>query len=166
MELTNGNFWKLLGTIKKLKDKGNKCLVCGSTEDIVAHHIKKADPNSKQYYSEDNLVLLCDYHHRLYHRQYPDVNPKTFNEFLIKNHSKKPVNKNKRGVIMDFTLDKELKMSKLKKIIKLVTKHNKKLVKVSVNGKLYDISKVIVSDKYATFELRDFGLINTAGDLE
>lgn len=65
---------------------------------------------------------------------------------------------------MDFTLDKELKISKFKRIIKLVTKHNKKMVKISVNGKFYDISKVIVSDKYATFELRDFALIKRAGD--
>lgn len=65
---------------------------------------------------------------------------------------------------MNFTLDKELKISKLKKIMKLLNKTNSKLVKVSVNGKLYDISKVTVIDKYATFELKDFSLIKKAGE--
>lgn len=159
--MTHQNFWKLLGTVKKLKEKDNRCFVCGSTENIVAHHIRKVEQDCEEYYSENNLVLLCDYHHHLYHRQYPNVNPKTFAEFLKKNHSKKPKN---RGVKMNFTLDKELKISKLKKIMKLLNKTNSKLVKVSVNGKLYDISKVTVIDKYATFELKDFSLIKKAGE--
>ena len=37
---------------------------------------------------------------------------------------------------MNFRLDKELKISKLKKIIKLLNKTQNKVVKISVNGKL------------------------------
>lgn len=74
----NPNYWKLQGTIKDLKEKDNKCFVCGSKKDIVPHHLKKVNQTSNQYYSEDNLVLLCDYHHHKYHQQYSDVNLKLF----------------------------------------------------------------------------------------
>lgn len=158
--MANENYWKLQGTIRKLKKKDNKCFVCGSTEKIVPHHLKQVKQESEEYYSENNIVLLCDYHHHLYHRQYSDVNPKTFSEFLRKNHLKKP-----KGGKMNFTLDKELKISKLKKIIKLLNKTNKKVVKISINGELYDISKIIDNGECTIFELCDFSFIEKEGDL-
>lgn len=158
----NPNYWKLKGTIKKLKDKEKKCFVCGSTENIVPHHLKKVNQASDEYYSEDNLVLLCDEHHHQYHQQYLDINPKTFCEFLRKNHLKKPKN---RGKTMNFKLEKELKNSKLRKIIKLLNKTNKKIVKISVNGKLYDISRIKDLEKYIVFELDDVEIIKKEGEL-
>lgn len=155
----NPNYWKLQRTIKKLKEKDNRCFVCGSKEKIVPHHLKKVKQTSEEYYSENNIVLLCDVHHRQYHRQYSNVNPKTFSEFLRKNHS----NKTKRQK-MNFRLDAELKISKLKKIIKLLNKTQNKVVKISVNGKLYDFSKIIENEDYAIFEPGDFKLINNAGE--
>lgn len=65
---------------------------------------------------------------------------------------------------MNFRLDKELKISKLKKIIKLLNKTQNKVVKISVNGKLQDFSKIIENDDYAVFEPGDFKLINKAGE--
>lgn len=65
---------------------------------------------------------------------------------------------------MNFRLDNELKISELKQIIKLLNKTQKKVVKISVNGKLYDISKIIDQKNYAVFELGDFKLIKKAGD--
>ena len=65
---------------------------------------------------------------------------------------------------MNFRLDKELKISKLKKIIKLLNKTQNKVVKISVNGKLYDFSKIIENDDYAVFEPGDFKLIIKAGE--
>ena len=159
----NPNYWKFLGTVKKLKEKENKCFVCGSTENIVPHHIKKVNQSSDDYYNENNIVLLCDEHHHQYHQQNPHVNPKTFSEFLKKNHLKK--SNNKKGGKMNFKLDNELKISKLKKIIKLLNKTQKKVVKISVNGKLYDISKISDKEKYVIFELGDFELNKKAGDV-
>ena len=65
---------------------------------------------------------------------------------------------------MNFRLDAELKISKLKKIIKLLNKTQNKVVKISVNGKLYDFSKIIENEDYAIFEPGDFKLINNAGE--
>lgn len=148
----NPNYWKLQGTIKKLKQKDNRCFVCGTSKNIVPHHLKKVDNASEEYYSEDNLVLLCDEHHHQYHNKYSTVNPKTFSEFVRKNHSKKP----KRGAKVNFILNDELKISKMKRIIKLLNKTQNKVVKISVNGKLYDISKISDRGDYAVFELGDF----------
>lgn len=38
--------------------------------------------SSDDYYNENNLILLCDYHHRQYHQKYPRVNGKTFCEYM------------------------------------------------------------------------------------
>lgn len=59
----NPNYWKFLGTVRKLKEKENNCFVCGSTKNIVPHHIKQVKQTSDEYYSENNIVLLCDEHH-------------------------------------------------------------------------------------------------------
>ena len=151
----NSNYWKLQGTIRKLKEKDNSCFVCGSTINIVPHHLKQVNKSSNEYYDENNIVLLCNDHHYQYHRQYPDVSPKTFTEFLKKNHMKKPTLKRGRD-LMNFTLDKELKISKLKRILKLITKTQTKVVKISVNGELFDISRVIDLEDVAIFELDKF----------
>lgn len=37
----NPNYWKLMGTVKKLKEKDNLCFVCGSKKDIVPHYLKR-----------------------------------------------------------------------------------------------------------------------------
>ena len=161
--MSQENYWKFQGTIKKLKQKDNRCFVCGTTKNIVPHHIRRVNQTSDDYYNESNIVLLCDDHHHQYHRQYPEVNAKTFGEFVKKNHNKKPTIK-RRGELMNFTLDKELKISKLKRIIKLLNKTQTKVVKISVNGKLYDISRISDKDNYAVFELGDFELIKKAGD--
>lgn len=154
--MTHENYWKLQGTIKKLRKKSNKCFICGSTEEIVPHHIRQVKQETDDYFDENNLVLLCDYHHRRYHRQYHNVNAKTFCEFLRENILN-PIKINKsQGDDVNFRLDKELKISKLKRIIKLLNKTRTKVVKISVNGKLYDISKVIEDNGTIIFELGEF----------
>lgn len=120
---------------QKLKEKENRCFVCGSTENIGPHHIKQVKQTHKDYYNEDNIVLLCDYHHHKYHKQYPHVNLKTFCEFFrdnfvlkIKENEANKVNK-KRRLNMDIDLNKPLKISKLTKFMKLVNKPAKKQLK-------------------------------------
>lgn len=94
----NPNYWKFKGTVKKLKEKENKCFVCGSAKDIVPHHIKKVKQTSDEYYNENNIVLLCDKHHHQYHNEYSNINSKTFSEFVKKNHSKNQKRKVKRWI--------------------------------------------------------------------
>ena len=158
----NPNYWKLQGTIKKLKEKENKCFICGSTENIVPHHIKQVKQTHNDYYSEDNLVLLCDYHHHKYHKKYSNVNLKTFCEFFRDNFVLKikenEVNKvkKKRKLNMDLDLNKPLKISKLKKIMKLVNKPAKKTVQISVDHKLYEIRNVRDQEDRTILEIRGF----------
>ena len=110
-------------------------------------------------YSEDNIVLLCDYHHK-YHKQYPEVNLKTFCEFLrdnfvlkIKESEINKVNK-KRRLKMDINLNKSLKISKLTKFFKVVNKNAKKTVKISVDDKLYGIRNVRDQEDLTILEIR------------
>ncbi|MBE6496379.1 MAG: HNH endonuclease [Methanobrevibacter thaueri] len=158
----NPNYWKLLGIVKKLKEKDNKCFVCGSKEKIVPHHLKKVKQTSDEYYSENNLILLCDKHHHQYHQQYSNVNPKTFCEFLRDNFVLKikesEINKvkKKRRLKMDIDLNNPLKISKLTKFIKLVNKTAKKTVKISVGDKLYGIRNVRDQEGCTILEIRGY----------
>ena len=158
----NPNYWRLQGTIKKLKEKENGCFICGSTKNIVPHHIKHVKNTHRDYYSENNLVLLCDYHHHKYHNEYPEVNLKTFCEFLrdnfvfkIKENEVNKVNK-KRRLKMDIDLNKPLKISKLTNFMKLFNKPAKKIVKISVDDNLYGIRNVRDQEGYTILEIRGF----------
>ena len=139
--MAHENFWKLLGTVQNLREKENKCFVCGSKESIVPHHIKRVKQESAEYYSEDNLLLLCDDCHHLYHQMYPKVNSKTFCDFMRKNLRNQITKKKKYRT--SFNINKELKISKLKRIFKSVHKTQYTLVKISVNGELHDISRIL-----------------------
>lgn len=158
----NPNYWKFKGTINKLKEKENRCFVCGSDKNVVPHHIKRVKNTHNDYYSEDNLVLLCDYHHHKYHKQYPNVNLKTFCEFFRDNFVLKinesdvdKVNK-KRRLNMDIDLNKPLKISKLTKFMKLVNKPAKKTVKISVDDKLYGIQNIRDQEGSTIFEIMGY----------
>lgn len=111
----NPNYWKFQGTIKKLKEKDNRCFVCGSTENIVPHHLKRVKRTSNDYYNENNLILLCDYHHRDYHQKYPQVNGKTFSEYM------------KNCLIKKYNNYDKIEFNKLKKENKTIKKINRKL---------------------------------------
>ena len=158
----NPNYWKFKGTIKKLEEKENNCFICGSEKNIVPHHIKKVKQSHADYYSEDNLVLLCDYHHHKYHKEYPNVNLKTFCEFFRENFMLKikeseldNVNK-KRRLNMDIDLSKPLKISKLIRFIKLVNKTPKKTVRISIDETLYGIRNVRAQQDYTILGIRDY----------
>lgn len=158
----NPNYWKFKGTIKKLKEKENRCFVCGSTKNIVPHHIKRVKNTHSDYYSEDNIVLLCDYHHHKYHNEYHKVNLKTFCEFFrdnfvfkIKESEINKVNK-KRRLKMDIDLNKPLKISKLVGFMKLINKTPKKTVKISVDNKLYGIRNVRDQEDITILEIRGY----------
>lgn len=158
----NPNYWKFKGTIKKLKEKENKCFICGSDKNIVPHHLKRVKNTHSDYYSEDNLVLLCNYHHHKYHKQYPNVNLKTFCEFFRDNFVLKikesEVNKviKKRRLNIDIYLNKPLKISKLTSFMKLVNKPVKKTVKVSIGNKLYGIRNIRDQEGNTILEIRGY----------
>ena len=55
---------------------------------------------------------------------------------------------------MIIDLDEELRLSKFRKIIKLIAKSGK-IIKVSINGRYYDISQVIDKRDMTVFEVGD-----------
>lgn len=160
--MVNENYWKLQGTIKKLKEKENKCFICGSTKNIVPHHIKHVKNTHSDYYSENNLVLLCNYHHNKYHNEYSEINLKTFCEFFRDNFvlkiKEKDVNKinKKRRLNMDIDLNDPLKISEVIRFMKLINKTPKKTVKISVGDKLYGIRNVRNQEGLTILEIRGY----------
>lgn len=68
--------------------------------------------SSDDYYNENNLILLCDYHHRQYHQKYPRVNGKTFCEYM------------KNCIIKKYNNYDEIEFNKLKKENKIIKKIN------------------------------------------
>ena len=54
---------------KCLREKGHECDVCGATGDLEVHHIDGDRSNN----SLENLVPLCEEHHRAVHRGDDDV---------------------------------------------------------------------------------------------
>lgn len=168
----NPNYWTLLGTIKKLKEKENKCFICGSTENIVPHHLRQVKQTTDEYYDEDNLVLLCDRHHHEYHQQYSKVNLKTFCEFfrgnyIIRTKESEMSNIKKRmGVSMDIDLNMPLKVSKFNKFMKIINKNAKKTVKVSIDDELYGIRNFRDQNDKNILEIRGFKEGYVAPDYE
>ncbi len=158
----NSNYWKFLGTINKLKEKENKCFICGSNENIVPHHIKQVKQSSDDYFNENNIVLLCDKHHHHYHKKYAHVNQKTFCEFFrdnfvlqIKESEVNIVNK-KRRLNMDIDLNKPLKISKLTQLLKLVNTTAKKTVQISLDNGLYGIQNIRDQEGSNILEIRGY----------
>ncbi len=109
------NYWKFKRTIKELKEKNNRCFICGSSENIVPHHLKKVKQTSDDYYNKNNIILLCDDHHREYHHKYPQVNSKTFCEYM------------RNWLIKEYNNYDEIEFNKLKKENKAIKKVNNKL---------------------------------------
>ncbi len=79
-------YWKLRGLVRELLESESECLVCGSRNDLEAHHVIKCANHEYLYVERDNLVCLCHKCHSRYHQQNPDsVNIKTLVEFAKKN---------------------------------------------------------------------------------
>lgn len=108
--MAHENYWKFKGTVKKLRDNENQCFICKSTENIVPHHIKSTKQNKDGYFNENNIILLCDYHHRDYHQKYPQVNAKTFCEYM------------RNFLIKKYDNYDETKLNKLEKENKMIKK--------------------------------------------
>lgn len=158
----NPNTWKFNGTVKKLKEKDNKCFICGSEKNIVPHHLRSVKKSSEEYYNENNIVLLCDFHHHKYHQQYSQVNLKTFCEFLRNNfeihinESKLSKIRRKRKVHMTIDFNQPLTPKRLKKIMKVLNKEYNKSVKVSVGCGVYKIKNIRDCNGSTILEIRGF----------
>lgn len=87
-------YYDFCGTVKKLKQE---CFICGTTENIEPHHIRRAKQRQEIYADEKNIVMLCRTHHKRYHNKYSNanVNPKTFAEYVKRQILKEVNEKNK-----------------------------------------------------------------------
>lgn len=59
---------------------GNKCALCGSTEDLHAHHIVAWKVCEENRYNVNNGILLCKKHHDLAHKNPCIFKPRKGNE--------------------------------------------------------------------------------------
>jgi hypothetical protein len=55
----------------KVKDRcGNRCVVCGSSRSLRAHHLMSWADNIEHRFDLDNGVAVCRRHHDKFHNQY------------------------------------------------------------------------------------------------
>lgn len=104
---TNGGkyYWKLQDWVNKLFMIYNKCLICGSKENLEPHHVIQVKPYDKLYSDTNNGVILCKSCHKKYHEQYGgNINAGTLLKFGLRNV------KGKNGLSI-AQLNKELKQS-------------------------------------------------------
>jgi hypothetical protein len=58
---------------------GKKCLVCGETKIVAAHHVNKNHSDSRP----ENLVPLCPTHHQYVHSRYAEEVQPIIDKYLI-----------------------------------------------------------------------------------
>lgn len=63
----------------------NRCFVCGSTQQLQVHHIYGVKDYGFLFSDISNGITLCEKCHCKYHQLYPEVNPYTWSQFLLKN---------------------------------------------------------------------------------
>jgi 5-methylcytosine-specific restriction endonuclease McrA len=77
---------KLRKWAKRVKDRDKKCLVCGSTENLTAHHLLNKSHHPSVAYITEMGVCLCENCHNKFHNEYKNnCNPENFKKFLILN---------------------------------------------------------------------------------
>ena len=74
--------WKIKSWGRELLEEEHECVVCGSTKNLVPHHIAKIDRYNPYYVDTDNGVVMCDTCHKKYHREYSEINAKTLINFI------------------------------------------------------------------------------------
>lgn len=77
-------YWKLQSWARDLLEEHKKCVIYGSDEKLEPHHVIKCKNTDPLYFSPDNGVVICHNCHKMYHRKYTDINPRTFVEFSQK----------------------------------------------------------------------------------
>lgn len=66
------------------KAYNSKCDICGSSEELTAHHLYAKSFFQNLKYNIDNGVCLCQSCHTSFHQEYPDtatISPKKYLEF-------------------------------------------------------------------------------------
>ena len=84
-------YYDFLEQVEILREEDNTCFICGCDEDVKPHHIRRVKESDKMYASKSNIVLLCKYHHNLFHKSYGSgkgVNRENFNNFVKNEHLK------------------------------------------------------------------------------
>lgn len=75
--------WELQDWVNKLyQEYPNKCVICGSKQNLEPHHLLQVKPYEELYNSVSNGVLICHSCHNEYHEKYGgNVNPYTMIAF-------------------------------------------------------------------------------------
>ena len=134
-------FYEFQNTINIVKrEQGYKCFICGSTDNLGPHHIKKVKQSNALYASKENVVILCRKCHNRYHNKYShkQIGPKTFALF-VKQQQNKEINK---LIVERNTLGNQVK--------KLTLEINRLEGKMK-NTLVIDDHKVVDIDSYECF---------------
>lgn len=73
--------WKIQGWARDLIENNEKCIICGSTHNLVPHHVAKIDRYNPFYTDPANGVVMCERCHKKYHREYSEISARTLVEF-------------------------------------------------------------------------------------
>lgn len=83
--------------------RDTNCKLCGSSENLVAHHLFGFEEYPQLRADEGNGVILCRYCHNSYHNKFKEITPRSFIEFM-KNHNPSKT-KMSKGAIEQFILN-------------------------------------------------------------
>jgi len=77
---------KLSQWSKTVRGRDKKCVVCGSTEKLEAHHLFSKNVYKDIAYQVSNGISCCNFCHTKFHQEYKDqCTPDNFKKFLILN---------------------------------------------------------------------------------
>jgi len=56
--------------VRSVKKLNKFCVICGTNKYLVAHHLDSFDINKEKRYKLDNGIILCNKHHKEFHKKY------------------------------------------------------------------------------------------------
>lgn len=127
-ELCHGRYYyDFHSTVRQLMRDNGECFICGCKTDLEPHHIRRVSMRNGAYSNSDNIVLLCRFHHKLYHSLYDNnggVNQKTFNLFCKREWTLSV--KNRDNTIKQLRAE----LKKIKRENKKLKKHEEDILKI------------------------------------
>ena len=76
---------KLAAWSKRVRDRDGGCRICGTPDQLTAHHLYSKNHYSQLMYVDENGIALCKDHHDEFHAAYPqECKPSDFERWLLK----------------------------------------------------------------------------------
>lgn len=65
--------------------KSDRCIVCGTKENLVPHHIIPCNRYDSKFYDDENGAVMCRACHTHYHQTACTITPESLDEFISEN---------------------------------------------------------------------------------